>query len=256
MKVFRIRLDLSRSGYCDEIEHALWSYLVCLHGATQIANDDYIFVRHGNFLSVEVTCPEDDSLYRPSPVEYTRQMRRKLEEATGFPLFIEQIGDDPQERGYTAAADPVSYILRYGAYSPLLCGRTLEPVPLYRIPPTDPRGESYDDIGNWEHTYKRLYGLWIGSTVGERYAQDQLQRFDSELSVLGRSVCARIERRTGKPTFYFLLNDRRWTTRQDRNRKCPGCGGDWALESDAPHRDIAFRCEPCRLVSERSPSCR
>ncbi len=256
MKVFRIEIDLSRSGYTDTIEHTLWSYLVCLHGTTQIANEDPIFILREKILAVHVTCPEPDALLKPCPVKYVEQMRQKLEEQTGAPLKIEAIGQDPQEEGYSLTKAPNSLILCYGQFSPLICGETYKPVPLYHLPLSDERRESYDDIRNWEYNFKRLYGLWISSTVGEKFALRQLQHAESTLSRLGRRICTRIEERTGTPTFYFLLNNREWSTKQDLARMCPGCGKGWFIAGSTIEDRIAFKCDNCRLVSERSPTCR
>jgi len=57
---------------------------------------------------------------------------------------------------------------------------------------------------------------------------------------------------TGVPTYYFLFNYRTWTTKEDRERKCPITGNDWLIEGKTDDDFIAFKCDESRLVSELS----
>ncbi len=257
MPVFDITLDLSRCGYEDsEVEHALWSWLVCLHSAGQITNDDYVFVWKDTTLRVTVVCPEREALFIKTPMKYARQQRARLEAITGGGITFEEAGMEPQEGAYEVPRRSSFYILRSGWFSPLICGDTFRPVPLYLIPPTDPDGDSYDNVRTWEYSYRRLYGLWLNGTVGEQFALRQMQDPRSTLSSIGRDLCHRIETLTGTPTYYFLMNDRHWSRKQDLSRKCPLTGKAWRIEGATTSDFIAFKCDASRLVSELSPSCR
>jgi predicted nucleic acid-binding Zn ribbon protein len=132
----------------------------------------------------------------------------------------------------------------------------MKPIPLYHIPPTHHDSKCYDNLKSWERNYQRLYGLWLNGEVCEQFALRQLQDPRSKLSQMGREMCQRIEDLTGKPTYYFLLNYRRWTKAKDNTRKCPLTGKDWLLESKTSSDPIAFKCEESRLVSELSANCR
>jgi predicted nucleic acid-binding Zn ribbon protein len=83
-------------------------------------------------------------------------------------------------------------------------------------------------------------------------AYKQLADPKSDLSVTGRELCARIEKATEKPTFYYLM---RYWCRNDgeATRTCPLCGGEWRLsdqekEDKTPFHRFHFRCNGCRLV--------
>lgn len=67
----------------------------------------------------------------------------------------------------------------------------------------------------------------------------------------GQECAKEIEKETTIPTYYFLFNFRAWGEKKDRARKCPKCGGNWLLEATHNHY-IAFKCDPCRLVSQLS----
>lgn len=156
---------------------------------------------------------------------------------------------------YVPVENPTFYILYFKDWSPLISGPDEEPVPLYKIPYTA-HGNTYDDIYFWDNNYNRVYYLWIGSAVGERWALKQLQNHDSELNTQGRDCCEIIEKLTDIPTYYFLMNYRAWSHKQDRERKCPNCGGDWLIEGKTDRDFYAFKCDRCRLLSELSPNVR
>jgi predicted nucleic acid-binding Zn ribbon protein len=258
MNVFDIIIDISKSGYEDtELEHNLWDYLVFLNDTCQITNDDYIFTKSGDTIRVRVVCPEADTLFIENTTSYVKQARQKLEQLIGCPIRYEKVGTEPQVRNYRIPQNSSFYILYYGDFSPLICGDTLKPIPLYCIPPTHDDGLCYDNLHTWERSYKRLYGLWINGLVGERFALKQMQNADSILSQAGRELCQRIEDLTGKPTYYFLFNYRGWSKAQDLARKCPVTGQDWIIPGKTSSDDyIAFKCDESRLVSELSANVR
>jgi len=67
---------------------------------------------------------------------------------------------------------------------------------------------------------------WLLSGALEIPAYKKLADPTSELSVNGRELCARIEKATQKPTYYFLM---RYWGRNDgeATRSRPLCGAKW-----------------------------
>lgn len=255
MKVFDIVVDASQSGFAEtELEHLLWTYLSFLSGTRQIANQDWVFARKGGDVRVRVICPEPHSLFLENATKYVTDTRNRIEAFTGKPVRFEDAGEAAFMGDYAVSPSSPFYVLRYGNYSPLLCGRTLSPVPLYKIPPTWHDGACYDDVNSWERAWKNLYGLWIGGIAGEAFACDQLERHDSEIALAGRAVCRRIEEVTGVPTYYHLFNYRGWSVAEDRARRCPETGEEWLLPKAKPGDVIAFKCDASRLTSELSPN--
>jgi predicted nucleic acid-binding Zn ribbon protein len=258
MKVFDIIVDTSFSGYENtDVEHSLWAFLIFLHQTNQIINsDDYIFNRDKHSISVRVVCPEPNSLLLENTIAYVKDAKHKLETITQHPLRYQEVGAEPQYINYRVPENSSCYILRYGGFSPLLCGDTFKPIPLYRIPATHHDNKCYDNLCSWERNYKHLYGLWLSGSVCEAFAQKQLQDHHSKLSILGRELCQRIEDLTGKSTYYFLFNYRAWSKAQDLARKCPATGSKWLISGKTASDPIAFKCDTSRLVSELSANCR
>lgn len=256
MPIFDIVLDISRSGYEEtELEHLFWTYVANLYDTRQIANEDVVITRAADRVSARVVCPEVGSLFIETQPAHIGIVAKKIEVLTGRKIGYERAGIAPNMARYSGVARSSFYILRWGHFSPLLCGDTFRPIPLYEIPPAsdDPTWhDNYDDINAWARTYRWLYGLWTGSSVGEDFAQRQMQDHRSELSKEGRRLCRRIEEMTGVPTFYFLINYRAWSTSKDEARRCPETGEDWQIAGRTAYHPIAFKCDASRLVSELS----
>jgi predicted nucleic acid-binding Zn ribbon protein len=256
MQVLSLEIDVAQSGFDGTpVEDRFWCLLGMLYDTRQIIADTHCIVRNSDRISVQVTVPEPDALTRET-TDYVRQAWRDLETLTGKPIALVLVGTVIADDAVAPHAASPFYILRYGWWSPLICGATHKPIPLYRIPPTNPDGLCYDNMRFWENTYKRLYGLWLGSGVGEQFALKQMQAHDSQLSAQGRALCRRIEDLTGIPTYYFLFNYRGWSTAHDHARLCPETGNEWRIEGATASDFIAFKSDTARLVSELSTNCR
>jgi hypothetical protein len=141
-------------------------------------------------------------------------------------------------------------------YSPIYTGDNGQQVPLYLLPMPD-RDTSGEDMAwseylyQWASSYRAHDSIWIGSGALEMLAYKQLADPESELNTSGRDLCEEIEKYTNIPTYYYLY---RYFGRKEREaeRLCPICGKPWRVERSDEKRpwwDFAFRCEPCRVVS-------
>ena len=197
-------------------------------------------------------CPEKKSYEEKNTTIYAKKWRKKIEEELECRFDFKYIGLDPE---FGKAVIPRKHnflILKTAKISPLTEGESLNQIPLYKIPFTYHDGECYDDINFWENNYRRIDGLWLNGAVGERWAQNQLQNHDSELSIQGVACCKKIEEVTEIPTYYFLFNYRAWGQAKDKDRKCPNCRGDWLINGSTVNNYYAFKCDNCRLISELS----
>ena len=260
MHVLSIALDTSESGFDDgttrgnDTEHAFWTYLSLLYDFRLITHPAQFFVRHGTKVTVQVQSPERDCIGLSNDF-YVLKWKAELRSLTGKDVTIDFVGHSSTSELYQVPKKCSFLVLREGWFSPVLCGDTGAPVPIYVLPGTTDDSKSHDDIRMWSNAYDRLYGLWMGSDVAEGRALKQIQDYDSELSLMGRSVCKRIEEVTGIPTFYFLLNYRDWTTEMDVSRKCPVTGKEWLIDESLRKNGIDFKCDEARLVSELSTNC-
>jgi predicted nucleic acid-binding Zn ribbon protein len=227
-------------------------YFEVLYQSTQITNEEWQYEPIEGGLKVNLICPEADSFKTEKSVTHANRWRAKLETELGCKFEFKYIGLDP-ERGETLIPSNSRFlILKFGPFSPLLDGDTYKPVPLYKIPSTYHDGEGYNNINFWENNYQRVKGLWFNGCVDEKWMQDQLQEHDSDLNKQGIECSKKIEEVTQLPTYYFLFNYRELNEKDDKLRKCPGCGGDWLIEGKTSDDFYGFKCDPCRLISELS----
>ena len=133
--------------------------------------------------------------------------------------------------------------------SPVCCGDSGRPIPLYLLPISD---ETREYLYFWGRHYKDHDNIWFGSGALEIPAYKQTADPRSELSTTGRELCRDIEEATGKRTFYYL--QRYWGRKVgEEKRLCPMCGRRWRTalkESEkTPFWKFSFCCVRCRLVS-------
>jgi predicted nucleic acid-binding Zn ribbon protein len=260
MEVYQIRLDTSHRGFDQAsafggaLERAFDVYLSHLSSANLIIEAPSIFLREGNEIVTSVICPELSCLSFQKN-HYVNTSLDALKTLIKCDLKFVHQGRCLPDQHYKVPENPKFLVLKHGSFSPILCGDTNAPVPLYVLPGTTDSGRAHDDIRHWNRTYENFYGLWFGSGFAEAAALHQLQEHDSELSLLGRELCAHIEKVSGLPTYYFLMNDRSWSFERDLARKCPVSGHDWYVGGNTPHVQYVFRSDAARLVSELSPSC-
>ena len=192
---------------------------------------------------------EIDSLHRKFNNAYVNQQMDTLERLCLSKLTFETLGKTRSDyQSACTCAQPDFYIL-FTHYitiaSPLACGSCFKPVPLYRLPPYN--GHDYYDVFSWEDNYQSCDTLQMGCVVSERWAMNQMQDFESQLSKQGREICKKIEALTSIPTYYFLFNYRKLKGNQ-RSRTCPGCGYKWDLNPPL-HDFFDFKCDQCKIVS-------
>jgi predicted nucleic acid-binding Zn ribbon protein len=133
------------------------------------------------------------------------------------------------------------------AEPPLRCGSCFGPIALYHVPATN-EAANWRDILSWEDTYQAMDWLFIGTGPGERFAHDQLSRFDSDLSTDGRTLARELEKQAGVPVYYYLSKHFGRSDKAERRRMCPSCGKAW-LRKEPLHRIFDFQCQRCRLLS-------
>lgn len=180
--------------------------------------------------------------------KWGRSELRKLNKAWGREPAWTLLGDHPKKASPSWKAPSLFLFTHAFDTAPPVCrGDTKEPVPTFLLPLSD---KEKDNLGGWQHDYVLYDRLWLGSGPMEMAAYKQLAEPRSALSIRGRNLCGAIEQATGKPTFYFL---HRYFARKvgEETRCCPSCGGSWRTSepAGAPFLQFAFRCEPCRLVS-------
>jgi predicted nucleic acid-binding Zn ribbon protein len=192
---------------------------------------------------------EIDSLDPHNDNHYVTRHRKIVEELCGAGVEYRTLGIYSEEwQGPCTCEKSDAYLLKtyYTSIdSALICGRCDKTVPLYRLPIYYDYG--YMPILSWQTDYIACDKLQMGCQVGERWALNQMQNFDSQLSNQGRMICKKIEELTAVPTYYFLYNYRR-AKKGDSTQPCPSCGQEWRLAT-VLHDTYHFKCDACRLIS-------
>lgn len=250
--MFNIKLSITGNQIGSEVFFEyLEYYLKALYGSKQIINQEWQFESIHQGVSVNLICLEKDAFKDENSTQYALKWRRKLEDEIRCTFNYQLIGEHPKYKSIKLSKEPSFLILGTNEFSPLKDGESFNPFPLYKLPYTYQDKACYNDINFWEKAYNNLLGLWF-SGIGERWTQFQLQNLSSEINQQGVTCAKTIEEVSGIPTYYFLFNYRGWGQKKDKQRKCPGCGGDWYIKEKTMNSYYAFKCDPCRLVSELS----
>ncbi len=258
MYAFKITIKNNRFKEKHDQQYEDWvqltyNYIYFLERTGQIIKTKHHHVVvDKNVIQVNVLCPGMDSLSLKFASKYNLKTIKQIEKNSGSKITSTFIGRDADNPSYKIPKQSSFYILKNGLESPLLCGDTHRPIPLYTIPCTDHKGIDYDNIYFWDQDFERLNGLWLSSGSYESFAEEQMQDVYSAINKQGRELCTKIEKLTGVPTYYFLHNYRACSKEKDKQRKCPITGNDWYIKGKTETDFIAFKCDESRLVSELS----
>jgi predicted nucleic acid-binding Zn ribbon protein len=201
-------------------------------------------------LLVTASLPEADALADRFANKWVRKRLRELAAAGVDRPKVKRLGIDPESRtACRCRKRPLLMLFTtfINAEPPLRCGACFGPVALYRVPSTNEAG-NHQGILRWQDTYQAMDWLFIGTGPGERFAHDQLFRFDSGLSTYGRALARTLEKKVRVPVYYYLSKHFGRSDQAERRRKCPSCGKAW-LRKEPLHRIFDFQCQRCRLLS-------
>lgn len=192
---------------------------------------------------------EKDSLSQVYNNFYVNRQSKKIEELCEAQLQFSTVGKAYESYTGACSCDKPSFYILITNYltiqSPITCGDCNCAVPLYKLPSYYDHG--YGPILSWESNYNSCDTLQMNSEIGEQWALNQMQKFNSPLSKQGIDICRRIEKLTQTPTYYYLFHYRK-TKMKENSTSCPSCGGKWQL-SNQLHRFYDFQCPKCRLLS-------
>jgi len=185
---------------------------------------------------------------------YVNRQTKKIEKLCNSMVKIKTVGKSYDSyKTPCTCKKPEFYILitNYVTIgSPLTCGTCNKSVPLYRLPVYYDYG--YLPILSWETNYIACDSLQMNSEVGERWALNQMQEIDSQLSKQGLKICRNIESLISVPVYYYLHNYKK--LKGDRlSSMCPGCNKKWSLKNPL-HNTYDFKCDTCKIVSVISPN--
>ncbi len=249
MQTQKIQFDIFDKDKNEQQVNLIYSLLGCWLQNGQILGNQSPIAESSKSFSVFVNTPELDSLEVVYDNKYAIKYYQELKE-TGLSLpNVENLGIHPESLSICDCKDCRSYILFtnfISIESPLRCGDCFGVVPLYKILKTN--DFNYYDVMAWQNNYQSCDSLQMGCRVGERFATNQMMKYDSPLSRDGLAICQKIQQSTQKPTYYYLNKPSVRSAEEDLKRKCPSCGGNW-LSKKLLFDLFDFQCHDCYLLS-------
>ena len=197
---------------------------------------------------------EKNSLNKKFNNFYVNKQTKKIEDLCNSELRYKTIGKSYDSYKSPCKCKRPSFYILVTNYitieSPLTCGTCNKSVPLYRLPIYYDHG--YMPILSWETNYISCDSLQMNCEVGERWALNQMQEINSQLSKQGLEICRKIQELTSIPTFYYLHHYKKYKGDQ-LTRPCPGCSKKWNLKTQLNNR-YDFKCDECKIISTISPN--
>jgi predicted nucleic acid-binding Zn ribbon protein len=220
--LFRTRAAKKDEDLLDKVQ----SYLAALLHNGQIVGDLTPMAKVSRGLLVTASLPEADALGDRFANKWVRKRLQELAAVGVDRPKVIHLGWDPESREPCRCRKrPFLILFTTFIYAepPLRCGACFGPVALHKVPATNEAG-NHQDILWWQDTYQAMDWLFIGTGPGERFAHDQLSRFDSELSTDGREMARTLEKKVRVPMYYYLSKHFGRSDQAERRRKCPSCG--------------------------------
>lgn len=245
----------SSSAERDTQKDLAESYLTTLLKSGQIYGN-YFVAWSGGTLQAYTHIARPDALDECHHSEWSLRDLDVVANSFGQRPKFSVIDDDVPEQFPAWQSSSALYLFTHAFddSSPVCCGDTGRPIPLYLMPIPQEKREA---VYFWSRSYSDHDNIWFGSGTLEIPAYTQLADPKSRLSENGRKLSATVEQVTNIPTFYFM--HRYWGRDGETARPCPLCGGQWH-QSDIsngrrPFHQFHFRCDACRLVSHCGDSC-
>lgn len=220
-----------------------WDYLGCLYQNGQIQRNYEMIYTNSN-VTVLVTLPEMNSLSDIYKNLYVRKAEEKL--AAEYISEFEFLGENARFSQECTCREETHYILYTNYYtedSPILCGRCMKPVPLYRLPYI--LGESeYHSVLIWRESYRNLDKLFMYG-IEDALVLSQLQNPNSSITEIGKDICAQFSLKKKKPFYYYLFS-----YEKVYSPECPSCKKNCSVDSE---KNLYF-CDRCGIVYGDPPT--
>ncbi|OJU75141.1 MAG: DNA-binding protein [Bacteroidetes bacterium 47-18] len=240
-----IKTNLSKNELFEAFE-LLMSYYRG-NGQTQ-GKIESLYIENNKIVTLPFTLKKN-ALDKKHNNQYVHKQIAKIEQLGGSKIKFKTVGKTNVDYKQPCTCKKPDFYILITNYvtidSPLTCGTCNDTVPLYKLPEYYDYG--YMPILSWETNYQSCDRLNMNCEVGERWALNQMENIQSQLSKQGRKICKRIEVLTGVPTFYYLHNYRRYKG-DNKKRPCPSCNKKWNLKTPL-HDFYDFKCDACRIVS-------
>jgi predicted nucleic acid-binding Zn ribbon protein len=214
----------------------------------QLCGREWPIVQESSGYSTIALSPERDSL-EPGFNSSCVTIANARAEAEGLKLTWQGLGENAESSPTCSCGSPSAYVL-FTTYvsleSPIRCLDCFRPVALYRMKVMH-SGE-FNELISWQSDYQSCDRLQMNCRVLEQAATQELSNVDGDLTKDGRAHCETLAASSGRPFYYYLHRGHGESYQSEVERRCPGCGGEWHLDSRL-HSLFDFKCERCHLLS-------
>lgn len=252
MILCRLHFECYQDTQLGAAEEAIGLYLAALRDQGQIQGREFAtLIAEGGF-QAHVLCPEPQSLHPDFASHQVQLAERGLHQAGLLAPKIKRLGQELFSDETDPCAKPDALIVFTSflhTCSPIRCAAHFAPVPLYRLPSVSNGDQK--QLVQWQEDWQACDQLQMNGSVLQHAATREISELDSDLSRRGRKLAQRLAAQLARPVYYYLYRLGGTSLTEEKNRRCPGCGGAWRL--DEPwHGLFDFCCPDCQLVSNLS----
>ncbi|HBV74932.1 MULTISPECIES: Zn-ribbon-containing protein [Vibrio] len=257
MYVVELQFECFDNTTIDAVERSINGLLDALRYNGQVLGREFpIIIGDGEFRA-RLICPEADSLHPDYHSDYVKVCLQRLTDAKVLAPKVKVLGQDlnsEQTVSYEEAGQSswqILYTTFIHSCSPLRCGDTFRPIPLYHNPPT--LNGDHKAIIKWQTEWQACDEIQMaGATQAKHSTLSEISEVSSDLFRRGWDLRGRLEYLTNIPTYYYLYRIGGESVEAEKQRLCPRCGGDWNVAQQPLHDIFHFKCDECRLVSNVS----
>jgi len=253
MFIKELTFECYRDSDYSSIERAINNYFDMLRYNGQIIGREFPIAMFDGIFTTRLVCPEETSLHESFNSPQVTHAITKLNDAGLLSPKIKTVAEDLNSLACADNLTPswqVLYTTFLDTCSPLRCGETLNPLPLYRTPEAISNGDR-KAVLKWQEEWVNCDELQMNGSAASVQVLKEICEVNSKLYYMGINLCKRIQYVTKVPTYYYLYRVAGTSLESEQQRKCPSCGGEWRLEK--PLFDIFdFKCDQCQLVSNIS----
>lgn len=231
--------------FIDKFDSYMMWFISCLAKNGQILTSFSNTVKYKNYYAVRVVAFDMESIKEKYWNEYCIKFYKEVCNLSIKPPEFRFIGENYNVCDCCNCKEPSYYIL-YSDFSkdetPVICGDCHRCIPLYKLPKTYLKLE-YFDLLNWQSVYCGCFRQFLEG-VGEHHGYKMIHNPKSELSKFGLKLCAKLEKKTKKPFYYYI-----YTYYKKNKKKCPKCGRKWVNNKKNKY-NCDYICHHCRLIAD------
>ncbi|WEM42830.1 Zn-ribbon-containing protein [Photobacterium sp. DA100] len=254
MYVVELQFECFDNTTVAAVDSAINGLMDALRYNGQVLGREFPIVMDEGTFKVRAVCPEQDSLHSRFHSPQVKAGMNRLSQASLLSPKVKLLGRDLNSEAAAENFSP-SWQVIYTTYvhtcSPLRCGDTLMPIPLYRLPEPTLNGD-HKAVIKWQTEWQACDELQMaGACQAEHAALHEIRDADSDIFRRGWDLRGRIEYITKIPTYYYQYRVGGESLESELSRPCPKCGGQWWLDEPL-HGIFHYKCDKCRIVSNLS----